>query len=66
MDIGKPFVIRVKPTEEVIRLLESVTLGSNGSKYRHLDTRDKIKQLFRPLFLSLERNNRTLGNITFS
>jgi len=66
MDIGKPFVIRVKPTEEVIRLLESVTLGSNGAKYRHLDTRDKIKQLFRPLFLSLERNNRTLGNITFS
>jgi hypothetical protein len=65
MEIGRPFVIRVKPNEELIQLLESVTLGSNGARYRHLDTREKIKHLHEPLFLTLERNGKALGNVTF-
>lgn len=65
MDIARPFRISISPTEEIIQLLESVTLGSNGARYKHLDTRDKIKLLHDPLFLSLERNGKVLGNITF-
>jgi hypothetical protein len=65
MDISRPFRIRLKPTEAIIRLLESVTLGSNGARYKHLDTREKIKVLHNPLFLTLERGEKVLGNITF-
>lgn len=65
MNLKKPFSLKVKPTEEIIKLLESVTLGSNGARYKHLDTRKKIKQLYRPLFLTLEWNEKLMGNITF-
>ena len=65
MELNKPFYLKVKPTEEIIRLLESVTLGSNGARYRHLDTREKISQLYRPLFLTLEWKGKVLGNVTF-
>lgn len=59
------FQQRTYPTEAVIKLLESTTLGTNGAMYRHLDTRDRIKQADNPLFLSLERNEKVIGNITF-
>lgn len=59
------FQQRDYPTEAVIQLLENTTLGTNGAMYRHLDTRTRISQADNPLFLSLERNNKVLGNITF-
>lgn len=65
MKIEKPFSVRTIPTPQTLELLESVTLGSKGARYRHLDTRERIKQLYKPVFLNLERNNRTLANITF-
>lgn len=65
MKIKAPFVLRNEPTEQVKGLLTSVTLGTNGAKYRHLDTLKRLKQLYKPLYLNLERRERTLGNITF-
>lgn len=65
MKINRPFVLRDKPTPEIVDLLESVTLGTNGARYRHLDTADRIKHLYNPLFLSLEGKSKVLGNVTF-
>lgn len=57
-------MIREEPTESIIALLKSVTLGTNGAKYRHLNTEERLAQLFRPLYFTLERHDRALGNIT--
>lgn len=59
------FKFRTKATEEIISLLESVTLGTDGAHYRHLDTRERIQEADNPLFLSMERHTKVLGNITF-
>lgn len=59
------FKLRKKATEEIISLLESVTLGTDGAHYRHLDTRERIQEADNPLFLSMERHTKVLGNITF-
>ncbi|MCJ8289218.1 MAG: hypothetical protein MJK07_05545 [Flavobacteriales bacterium] len=59
------FKFRTKATEEIISLLESVTLGTDGAHYRHLDTRERILEADNPLFLSMERHTKVLGNITF-
>lgn len=59
------FKVRAKETPEIVELLNSVTLGTNGAHYRHLDTSERIKELDDPLFLTLERNNNILGNSTF-
>ena len=59
------FKAREKETPEIVELLNSVTLGTNGAHYRHLDTNERIKELDAPLFLTIERNNQILGNSTF-
>jgi hypothetical protein len=59
------FKIREKETPEIIGLLELVTLGTNGAQYRHLDTAERIKEADNPLFLSMERNNNVISNVTF-
>lgn len=59
------FKFRTKATEEIISLLESVTLGTDGAHYQHLDTRERIQEADNPLFLSMERHTKVLGNITF-
>ncbi len=59
------FKFRTKATEEIISLLESVTLGTDGAHYRHLDTRERIQEADNPLFLSMERHTKVLGNVTF-
>jgi hypothetical protein len=64
MNKWSPFVIREEPTESIIALLKSVTLGTNGAKYRHLNTEERLAQLYRPLYFTLERHERALGNIT--
>lgn len=60
-----PVQIRYEPTPALIELLESVTLGTNGAHYRHLNTRDRIKQADNPIFVSIERRGVILANITF-
>lgn len=59
------FKIREKETPEIIELLESVTLGTNGAHYRHLDTAERITEADNPLFLSIERNSNVISNVTF-
>lgn len=53
------------PSSGVIELLQSVTLGTNGAMYQHLDTRMRIMEADNPLFLMLQRKDKLLGNITF-
>ena len=52
-------------TEEILDLLKETTLGTNGAIYRHLDTSTRVKEIDAPLFLTLERNGKVLGNVTF-
>ena len=59
------FKIREDYTPQIVGLLNSVTLGTNGAKYRHLDTSKRIKECDNPLFLTMERNKVTIGNVTF-
>jgi L-amino acid N-acyltransferase YncA len=65
MSLSPIFKLREQVTKEIISLLDSVVLGTNGAHYKHLDTEDKINQADAPLFLSLERNEHVLGNVTF-
>lgn len=64
MNVRPPFVLRDNYSEEVLRLLKTVTLGSNGARYRHRHIEKRISKLYKPLFLNIERNNSVLGNIT--
>lgn len=59
------FKFREEPTEGILSLLESVTLGTDGAHYRHLNTRQRISEADNPLFLSMERHEKVLGNVTF-
>lgn len=65
MKVNPPFVLRENYNDDVLELLKSVTLGSNGARYQHQRLEQRIKQVYRPLFLNLERNGKVLGNITF-
>ncbi|MCH2229764.1 MAG: hypothetical protein MK105_05415 [Crocinitomicaceae bacterium] len=59
------FILRSKATPGIVELLDSVVFGTNGAYYKHLDTKEKIERADNPLFLSMERHEKTLGNITF-
>jgi hypothetical protein len=59
------FKVREKETPEIVELLSAVTLGTNGAHYRHLDTEERINESDNPLFLTMERNEKTIGNVTF-
>lgn len=65
MKVKAPFVLRENYNDDVLALLKSVTLGSNGARYQHQRLENRIKQVYKPLYLNLERNERVLGNITF-
>lgn len=65
MKLSPVFTLREAYTQGILDLLEETTLGTNGAKYKHLDTSERIKEADSPLFLSIERNGKTLGNITF-
>jgi len=64
MNVKPPFVLRDNYSEEVLQLLKTVTLGSNGARYRHRQIEKRISKLYKPLFLNIERNKSVLGNIT--
>jgi len=63
--LNQPFWFTEEPDEATVRLLKSVTLGSNGARYRHLGIEHRIHQLYRPLFVSIVRRDRVLANATF-
>lgn len=65
MALSPVFKIRTDATPAILELLSNTTLGTNGAKYRHLDLKQRIQEADDPLFLSMERNEKVLGNITF-
>jgi hypothetical protein len=65
MGLSPIFKVRHEVTPELLDLLTSTTLGTNGAKYKHLDTRQRILEADDPVFLSIERNNKVIGNVTF-
>ena len=65
MKLHPIFKLREKATLGIIELLESVTLGTNGAHYAHLDTRERIEELDSPVHLSMERHGNVLGNVSF-
>lgn len=65
MKFNSLFNIREEVTEEILELLNETTLGTNGAMYRHLDTSTRVKEIDAPLFLTMERNGKVLGNVTF-
>jgi hypothetical protein len=65
MALSSIFKLRQEATPALLELLNNTTLGTNGAKYRHLDTSKRILEADNPLFLTVERNDKVLGNITF-
>lgn len=63
--IKEPFYLSETCPKSVKNLLLGTTLGTNGAKYQHLDTEQRINDLDNPLYFGLERNKKALGNITF-
>lgn len=59
------FKFRTEVTSRILDLLQGTVLGTNGAKYKHLDTSTRIYEADNPLFLSVERHEKTLGNATF-
>ncbi len=52
------------PPKDVVELLSDITIGTNGAKYSHLHTPNKINTLFRPQFIYLKRHQKALANVT--
>ena len=65
MNLHPIFKFRERTTQGVIDLLDSTVLGTNGAKYRHADTKEKIEQCDNLVHLTMERNEKVLGNISF-
>ena len=65
MKLHPLFKLREQYTQGILDLLDSTVLGTNGAHYRHLDTAEKIEECDMPLHLSMERNEKVLGNVTF-
>ena len=65
MALSSIFKLRQEVTPALLELLNNTTLGTNGAKYRHLDTTSRILEADNPLFLSMERNDKVIGNVTF-
>ncbi len=59
------FRLYEEATPELIEFLSKTILGTNGAKYQHLDTEKRIAELENPLHLSLFRNEKIIGNISF-
>lgn len=65
MALSSRFTIRKEATPALLDLLTKTTLGTNGACYRHLDTRTRIFEADNPLFVSLEKDAKVQGNVTF-
>jgi hypothetical protein len=66
--MGLPSLFKTSETvlPEILELLKQTRLGTNGAQYRHLDTENRIYQVEHPIFLYIQRQQKVLGNITFS
>ena len=65
MGLSSLFRFRKVANEAILELLESVTLGTNGAHYKHQDTSKRIGLIDNPLFLTIERNEKVIANVTF-
>src|SRR3989338_3659132 len=65
MALHPAFQLDEESSEALLELLEQTVLGTNGARYRHLDTVEKIKECDNLLHLSLERGGKLQGNISF-
>jgi len=52
------------PSSAVINLINTSVLGSNGTRYRHINAIEQLDRIDNPLYFSLIRNNNCLANIT--
>jgi hypothetical protein len=64
LDVKPPFYLHTAVNDEILNLLNSVALGTNGAIYRHQNINSRIKELYEPLHLTLERQHKVIGNIT--
>ena len=65
MQLHPSFKFREEVSTELLELLTKTTLGTNGAQYQHLDIDKRIYEADQPLFLSIERHNKVMGNIAF-
>lgn len=65
VEIKPPFYLDEDFSDETLSLLESVTLGSNGARYRHVGIPARIKKLYNPLYLNLKLRDKLIANVTF-
>lgn len=65
MGLSERYTIRKIATPALLQLLSQTTLGTNGARYKHLDTPQRILEADNPLFISLERDGKVQGNLTF-
>lgn len=65
LEIKPPYILSEHYSQDTLNLLERITLGSNGARYRHIGIPNRIDKLESPIFLSLQLRTRTIGNITF-
>ena len=64
MGLSSRYTIRHEATPALLDLLTKTTLGTNGARYRHLDTPTRIHEADNPIYVSLERDGKVQGNIT--
>lgn len=65
MQIEAPFIVRKEASKALLELLEKAPLGTKGAVYWHLNTNEIIYKLDEAVFISLERNEKCVCNITF-
>jgi len=58
------FVEQEQPTEAIKTLISNTVLGSNGGRYRHINTLEHLSKLDHPIYFSLMAKEQCLGNIT--
>ncbi len=63
-DLRNIFVHQQSHNAEILELLEKTTIGTNGARYRHLHTREKINDLHQPHFFTIYRHDKAIANIT--
>lgn len=65
MGLSERYTVRKVATPALLDLLTQTTLGTNGARYKHLDTPTRILEADNPLFISLEKDGKVQGNLTF-
>ncbi len=64
MGLSSRYTVRREATPALLDLLTQTTLGTNGARYKHLDTTTRIHEADNPIFISLERDGKVQGNLT--